>query len=218
MVAPVPAQISSAPRNVRTPSTLNSFRILPVATGVGTLSPLVFQASSLPYPASSPNPRRLILLQTLLRSPKSQLLWNQANPNSLCKCAFCIPEGSAGTRGVGGVRRLRASVADPTFFIAPLFSYSYKSLFPQPLSFHIHAKPPGCHSPHSLSGILASVCPVPRRQIHSFHTLAASLVSLCNLFCARFLCFQLLAASFHKIPGVWVSRTVLRDTRGWGYA
>ena len=134
MVAPVPSQISSAPRNVRTPSTLNSFRILPVATGVGTLSPLVFQASSLPYPASSSNPRRLILLQTLLRSPKSQLLWNQANPNSLCK-----------TRGVGGVHRLRASVADPTFFIAPLFSYSYKSLFPQPLSFHIHAKPPGCH-------------------------------------------------------------------------
>ena len=26
-------------------------------------------------------------------------------------------------------------------FVAPLFSYSYKSLFPQPLSFHIHAKP-----------------------------------------------------------------------------
>src|SRR6266849_5724414 len=32
-------------------------------------------------------------------------------------------------------------------FIAPLFSYSYKPLFPQPLSFHIHTKPPGCHPP-----------------------------------------------------------------------
>jgi hypothetical protein len=28
-------------------------------------------------------------------------------------------------------------------FVRPLFSYSYKSLFPQLLSFHIHAKPPG---------------------------------------------------------------------------
>ena len=85
MVAPVPSQISSAPRNVRSPSTLNSFRILPVATGVGTLSPLVFQASSLPYPASSTNPRRLILLQTLCRRQNTQLLWNQANPNSFAK-------------------------------------------------------------------------------------------------------------------------------------
>src|SRR5713101_7016639 len=32
-------------------------------------------------------------------------------------------------------------------FTAPLFSYSYKSLFPQPLSFHIHTKPRGCHPP-----------------------------------------------------------------------
>jgi hypothetical protein len=28
-------------------------------------------------------------------------------------------------------------------FVRPLFSYSYKSLFPQLLSFHIHANPPG---------------------------------------------------------------------------
>ncbi len=28
-------------------------------------------------------------------------------------------------------------------FLRPLFSYSYKSLFPQTLSFHIHTKPPG---------------------------------------------------------------------------
>ena len=85
MVAPVLAQLSSAPRNVRPPSMLNGFRVPPVATGAGTFPPLVFQASRLQYPASSPNPRRLILLQTLLRSQKSQLLWNQANPHSLCK-------------------------------------------------------------------------------------------------------------------------------------
>src|SRR5467141_3082034 len=28
-------------------------------------------------------------------------------------------------------------------FHLPLFSQTYKSLFPQPLSFHIHTKPPG---------------------------------------------------------------------------
>src|SRR5713101_8330181 len=35
----------------------------------------------------------------------------------------------------------------PSKFARPLFSYSYKSLFPQPLSFHIHTKPRGCHPP-----------------------------------------------------------------------
>jgi len=34
---------------------------------------------------STPNPRRLILLQTLCRRQNTQLLWNQANPNSFAK-------------------------------------------------------------------------------------------------------------------------------------
>jgi hypothetical protein len=38
---------------------------------------------------------------------------------------------------------------------------------------------------------------------------------LCSLFPPLALCFHRLAASFPKIPGVWVSRMVLRDTRGW---
>ena len=33
--------------------------------------------------------------------------------------------------------------SQPLDFVAPLFSCSYKSLFPQPLSLHIHTKPPG---------------------------------------------------------------------------
>ena len=103
MVAPVPAQISSAPRNVP-PSTLNSFRILPVTTGVGRFSPLVFQASSLPYPASSANSRWLILLRTLCRRQKPQPLSNQANPNSLVK-----------TRGVGVSPQSSALVNARTF-------------------------------------------------------------------------------------------------------
>jgi hypothetical protein len=43
------------------------------------------------------------------------------------------------------------------------------------------------------------------------------LVSLCSLFRARSLCFQRLADSFLEIPGVWVSRTILRDARGSRY-
>src|ERR1700736_3686752 len=193
MVAPVPSQISSVPRNVRSPSTLNSFRILPVATGVGTLSPLVFQASSLPYPASSPNPRRLILLQTLLRSPKSQLLWNQANPNSLCK-----------TRGVGGVRRLRASVPPwqiQRFSLAPLFSYSYKSLFPQPLSFHIHAKPRGVTLPTPYQEFLPP-CALCLGGKSILFILLPPLLSLFALFSALVsFVFNRLQPLFRKHPG-----------------
>jgi hypothetical protein len=47
-------------------------------------------------------------------------------------------------RGVGyqcvGLRQSRTTRHD---FIRPLFSYSYKSIFQQPISFQIHANPPG---------------------------------------------------------------------------
>src|SRR5467141_2959281 len=45
-------------------------------------------------------------------------------------------------------------------FVTPLFSYSYKSLFPQPLSFHIHTKPPGVWGlePKALHGFLCALC------------------------------------------------------------
>jgi hypothetical protein len=72
MVAPVPAQISKLPR----------------------------RKLSSPSSRLTPNSCRLILLQTLLHSQSRQPLWNQVNPNSLYKCAFCILEGSAGTPGV----------------------------------------------------------------------------------------------------------------------
>ena len=42
------------------------------------------------------------------------------------------------------------------------------------------------------------------------------LVPLASLFRARSLCFHQLADSFVKIPGVWVSRRILRGTRGRG--
>src|SRR5712692_10017096 len=65
-------------------------------------------------------------------------LWNQQLPASFFRpclqdsypvCQSCLLSAS---------RRLRGNR-----FIAPLFSYSYESLFPQTLSFHIHTKPPG---------------------------------------------------------------------------
>lgn len=37
----------------------------------------------------------------------------------------------------------RSPASSTSHFAAPLFSYSYESLFRQPLSFHIHPKPPG---------------------------------------------------------------------------
>jgi hypothetical protein len=47
----------------------------------------VLSRTNLPYSSrrSTANPRLLILLQTLCRSQRSQLLWNQANPNSFAK-------------------------------------------------------------------------------------------------------------------------------------
>src|SRR5260370_29784871 len=48
---------------------------------------LVLSRRNLPDPTrrSSPNPRLFILLRTLLRSEKTQLFYNQANPHSFCK-------------------------------------------------------------------------------------------------------------------------------------
>src|SRR5258708_21777537 len=48
---------------------------------------LVLSRRNLADPArrSSPNPRLFILLRTLLRSEKTQLFYNQANPHSFCK-------------------------------------------------------------------------------------------------------------------------------------
>jgi hypothetical protein len=107
-------------------------------------------------------------------------------------------------RGVWGIsavaqRTLRLCVIVWHRFLIPLFSRSYKSLFPQPLSFHIYTKPPG------VWGLFLSGCSRVtghRSQVTSFHLLAASLWSLCALFRTRSLCFQELAASFPKMPGV----------------
>src|SRR5947209_434592 len=88
------------------------------------------------------------LLRTLCRSEKTQLLCNQANPNSFDK-----------TSGVWGTSATSPRPAPPLFpepggsvivahrFSNALFSYSYKSLFPQLLYLHIYPKPLGVFPP-----------------------------------------------------------------------
>jgi hypothetical protein len=73
-------------------------------------------------------------------------------------------------------------------FLSSLFSYSYKSLFPQFLYFHIHTKPPGCgdlgslsrhsslatrHFPFVLSNLphLGLSCPSFSRSLRLFSTI-----------------------------------------------
>src|SRR5260370_8548585 len=65
-------------------------------------------------------------------------LWNQQLPASFFRP--CLQDSYPGCQSclLSASRRLRGNR-----FIAPLFSYSYESLFPQTLSFHIHTKPPG---------------------------------------------------------------------------
>jgi hypothetical protein len=108
-----------------------------------------------------------------------------------------------------------AAARDPSSFsnasVACVFSMSYKTLFPEPISFHIHAKPPGCtvwcwvtSGPSPFWGFP----PV-------FSATCRLLVSLCLLFTHAGLCFQRLAASFAKTPGVWGGQ-LRDDQRGRG--
>ncbi len=79
---------------------------------------------------SSAKPRRLILLQTLCRSSKSQLLCNQANPNSSDK-----------TPGVGVPLRALLSCTDAQKrpFVSPLFATLTHSLSRKSFPCHSYA-------------------------------------------------------------------------------
>src|SRR6266851_10006397 len=70
--------------------------------------------------------------------PDKSLLWNQQLPASFFRPCLQDSYPSCQSCLLSASRRLRGNR-----FIAPLFSYSYESLFPQTLSFHIHTKPPG---------------------------------------------------------------------------
>jgi hypothetical protein len=80
-----------------------------------------------------------------------------------------------------------------------LFSYSYKSIFPQPLSFHIHAKPPVCFQEFLP---LRALC-LGGKSI--FFILLPPLSSLFALFSALVsFVFNRLQPLFRKHPGVGV--------------
>ncbi len=116
-------------------------------------------------------------------------------PPSTFRCTLRIPNVSTGRSDLQ---------AFPRSFVSPLFSYSYKPLFPQLLYFHIHPNPPGCgvyKPPISLRTPCLCGKPIVFRCL-------PPLSPLCALFAAPFLCFQSLAASFAKTPGVGGSTTV----------
>src|SRR5260370_22942620 len=62
------------------------------------------------------------------------------SPVASVDCAYFLsPPGVCGPPALSGHSSLANSPLAPVL----LFSYSYKPLFPQLLSFHIHTKPPG---------------------------------------------------------------------------
>jgi hypothetical protein len=99
-------------------------------------------------------------------------------------------------------------------FFTPLFSTSSEPLFSQVLCFHIYLRCPIVffQRQNSPTSVLSVRCFLS--QLFCPQPLAASLFALCAFFRTRSLCFQSIAASFAKYPGVWVSRKLLRDTRG----
>jgi hypothetical protein len=87
-----------------------------------------------PAPPNKANPFAHILLRTLGRHDKSQLLCNQSNPDSFCK-----------TPGVGVPAQLARRFFVPSLIDLhlPLFSWSYRIAFPaRPLLSQTSALPP----------------------------------------------------------------------------
>jgi hypothetical protein len=117
--------------------------------------------------------RRFILLQTLCRRQKRQLLCNQSNPNSFAKTPrvrdtntnppFRISNIQTLSRLASqSLRRLCAlrvsAVSFAVDFARPLFSYSYELLFAQPLCFDIHLNCPGVWGPYLPLPTQRSLC------------------------------------------------------------
>ncbi len=94
-------------------------------------------------------------------------------------------------------------------FVCPLFSHTYKSLGGQPLYFHIHTNPRECTLCGPQCSDLRAPCVALFLQLFCPQVVAASF-SLFALFSASFSLFSTSYSLFFKIPGVWVSRTVLR--------
>ena len=91
---------------------------------------------------SSLNPRPVNLLQPLLLRPKSQLLWNQANPASFCKIARVgYPERIYGTPGVGLTVQhvIHCTEAQKCPSVSPLFATLTHSMSRKSFACHSYA-------------------------------------------------------------------------------
>src|SRR5260370_6806106 len=107
----------------------------------------------------------------------SRLRSNLEHPTSnLCFCPSHAPRGVSipcaltrlrilpVTTGVWGPPALLATRhSSLATFLRPLFSYPYKSLFPQPLSFHIHTNPPAVYVSSLQTSNLPTRVGQPRR-------------------------------------------------------
>jgi len=100
------------------------------------------------------------------------------------------------------------SLLSPDRFRGPLFPYTYKSLFQQPLSFHVNTKRPGVTPPSPVLESSSTPCLGASVANPAFSAACRLLFSLGSLFRSRVVCFQYLTASFCKIPGVGVSESV----------
>jgi hypothetical protein len=110
-------------------------------------------------------------------------------------------------RGVWGIsavaqRTLRLCVIVWHRFLIPLFSGSYNSLFPQPLSFHIYTKPPG-----RVGGISVRLFTSRRSPVTS-HVLSFA----CSLFVVSLLSFRHSFPLFSRACSLFCE-----NTRGGGY-
>ena len=85
---------------------------------------------SCPFPHSSSNPRRLNILQPLGARFSTHVPCFQHLAASFSKCAFCIPDGSAGTWG-GTPFKPRVSPRplpfSPSQFSPPIFQFRFSS-------------------------------------------------------------------------------------------
>jgi hypothetical protein len=172
MVAPVPAQITKL--RLRLSATAPRRALLSTHYPLPTFSlpPSSISTSCFAVPAR-PNSRLFILLWTLCRCQKRQLLCNQSNPNSFAKTPgvgdthtnppFRISNIQTLSRLASqSLRRLCAlRVSALTFavdFVRPLFSYPYELLFSQPLCFAIHLNCPGVWGSYLPLPTLRSLC------------------------------------------------------------
>jgi len=128
-------------------------------------------------------------------------------------CPSFSPQLSVFSHSLSAVSPLSTAFT-PNRPLTPLstaFTQTHRGVPPRQLSARHLSRP--SRDVSALSSAVISLARLFASVADPIFSAACSLLfSLLSFFCTRSLCFQHLAASFAKIPGVWVSRTVLRDT------